>query len=436
MNLIALVLYGLVNGAMVGVHLLKKNRVYEFPFWAGALSLGWFFPMAIGGFVNAKMYPDAAYSTGMIFASLCSIALWVGFSKAIKERPPKVSWLDAQFDRDKLFVAGAALSVMGFYFLWKLNNLPEEMLRQTQWSGATVKYLFLGSIAVIGALVLWILYLDQDKILAPKLLLFIAPTFLSLLQAAVGGRRGVMMNLAAYIFVTLWFVKRIILPRWLLFSGVLFGLALVNSIESYRIIMSKKNVSLSERLKETSRIDFTSGSKGAMKSVAGDFSNYIFLRQVVAEDFQLDFGLSHWNGMIFNFVPGQWVGKDLKKALMVNTEYNAFSVVSERYGHHFGVGTVTTGYYDAFASFGWLGFFKFWLIGWMMGTLYRNGMNGSFLGILLYVYMLSSGMHAISHGTHAVLVSNWIYFLVLGYPVIHYAKIDQETETQALYQKC
>lgn len=423
MNLITLLLYVIVNVAMVLSCLLKKNRVYEFPFWAGVLALGWFFPMALGGYVNVDRYPGSAYAMGMLFASLCTIALWAGFNQARQAHPSRPSWLDIRFNRDRLIQVGILLSAVGFYFVWKLNSLPEELLRKTQWTGATVKYLFLAKIGTFGFLVLWLLYLDQKRLFAPKLLVFIAPTFLSLLTAALGGRRGIMMSLASYIFISLWFVRRFSLPRWMLCSGVLLGLALVNSIQTYRIIMDQSDTALTERLKQASSIDFTQGTESALEEGGGDFNNYIFLRQVVAEDFQYDYGLRHWNGMIFNFVPAQWVGRELKNTLMYPFSYNAFTTVSERYGHNFGVGSVTTGYYDAFASFGWLGFLKFGLVGWLMGMLYRHAMKGDFLGMLLYVSFLSNAMHAISHGTQAVLVSEWGYFLLLGYPAIHLAKL-------------
>lgn len=429
MNLFSLALYGLINGTMVAYYLLGKKRIYEFPFWAGALSLGWFYPMAIGGYMNASHYPDSAYANGMFFASICAVALWVGFAKSLKRVPLNPSWLGTKFDSNKLITACSLLTVGGLFFYWKLESLPQEFRAQTQWSGVAVKYLFLSSIFQFGFIGLWMVYLGQKKMFSPRILVFLTPSLLLLLKVAViGGRRSEMMNLVSFIFVSLWFVRRRAPPSWLFAVGAGLGLILINSIGTYRGIMANKELSLSERLQEASQADYTSESKTLMKKGGGDFNNYIYFRQVVAEDFQFDFGLNHWNGLIFNYVPAQIVGSELKKSLMIPFKYNAVSVAESRYRHKSGVGSVTTGYYDAFASFGWFGFLKFWLVGWLMGILYRYGMKSSFLGMLLYVYMLGPAMHSISHGTHLFLVTKWVYFFILALPFLHFAKVHPSPE--------
>jgi len=308
-------------------------------------------------------------------------------------------------------------------------SLPTEMLAQTQWSGATVKYFFLSSVFQFGFIGLWIVYLSQGKIWAPRILLFLIPGLLLLLQAAViNGRRAEIMNLGAFIFVSLWLVRRVVPPSWVLGITVVLGLILINSIGTYRSIMSHTEISLSERIQKASKADYTSTSKNLIKEGGTDFDNYIYLRQVTAEDSYYDFGLQYWNGLVFNYVPAQLVGRGIKNSLMIPFKFNAISVANSRYGHKYGTGSVTTGYYDAFASFSWFGCVKFWLVGWLMGVLYRCGMERRFLGILLYVYMLGTAMHSISHGTQAILVSKWVYFFLMAYPALYFAKIKLSPE--------
>ena len=312
MNLIALLLYGVVNGAMVFYHLLKAERIYEYPFWAGTLALGWFYPMAIGGFFNVQNYPDGAYANAMLFATACTLAAWYGFSKGMKQLNSKPSWLDARFDYHRLIQGGTILCCVGFFFHWKLQSLPEEMLAQTQWSGATVKYLFLSSVFIFGFITLWLVYLSQRKFLAPRLLVLIVPSLVLLLEAAVlQGRRSAMMDVVSYIFISLWFTRRITLPRWALVWGLILGLILINSIGTYRIIMGSKELSLRERFQQAANADYTSESKKMIKEGGSDFNNYIYLRQVIAEDMQFDFGLKHWNGLVHNYVPAQIVGRGI-----------------------------------------------------------------------------------------------------------------------------
>ncbi|QBG45956.1 hypothetical protein EGM51_00460 [Verrucomicrobia bacterium S94] len=426
MNLIALIAYGGVNISMFLFHLLGKNRIYQFPFWAAAIALGWFFPQCVGGFRTADQYPGSAYATGLIFATFCTVALWAGFYSGHEKMDYSPAWLNAKFDRKRLYIAGAILCLGGFYFRYKLMSLPEEVLAMGQWSGAAVKYLFLASIFVFGFLSIWFLYLSQNRLIVAQYLLFLIPSLLMLFQAAViNGRRRAMMNLVSYLFVAPWFVRRIVLPRWLIVSGLCVGLLLVNSIGIYRSIMKNSDESFLTRLKQIVATDLTSESEEVIEKGGAEFNNYIYLRQVHVELGKFDWGIKHWNGLVFNYVPGQLIGRATKKALMLPV-LNEIKLANEMYGHVFLTGTTATGYLDAFASFGWLGFIKFYAIGYLMGVLYRHAMQGLFLGQLLYVYVLSQAMHAISHGTHMILFSIWVYFFALGYPVLRWARAEAE----------
>jgi hypothetical protein len=433
MNLVALISYGAINVAIVAYYLRGKGRFYQFPFWAGVIALGWFFPQAVGGYLNVMVFPENAYMDGMFFATLCTAALWIGYAVASSKKASKPSWLDAPFDIQKLYWAGAVLCVFGFFFQWKLWSLPEEMLTQAIWSGATVKYRFLASVFKIGFLSLWLIYLNQNRIVAPKLLLFIIPALLMLFSAVVlRGRRAEMMNLVAYLFVSLWFTRRMAVPRWIITTGLIGGIVFINGIGTYRAIMMKnKTDSLSERLSLASNADYLSSIKKNMEKSGSEFKNFIYYRQAYVDSGAYDFGCAHWNRFIFNFVPAQIVGRDVKKSLMFkwleNEDPRLFA--AERYGHARKTGSTSTGYTDAFGSLAWFGFVKFLLVGAIMGTLYRHAMYGSFLGQLLYVYTLGTAMHAISHGTQRILVSVWVYFFALGFPVLYRAKLKKVEDT-------
>lgn len=429
MNLISLILYGAINLAMVLHHLNKKGRYTQLPFWTGMVALGWLYPQTIGGYINASDFPENAYADGMFFASLCTGALWVGFSLALKRKPTaRGSWLAAPFDLQKLYYAGSILCLFGFFFQWKLRSLPEEMLAQTQWTGVTVKYLFLGSVFKIGFITLWLAYLNYSRRLILKYLIFIVPCLLLFLEAAVlRGRRAEMMELLAYMTIGLWFVRRLAAPRWFIVGGLVFGLVLINGIHTYREIMKNKDTSLSERLSLAANADYMETSKKSMGDSGEEFKNYIFYRQVHADIGFYDLGTVHWNRFVFNYVPAQIIGKKIKKSLILKPgDVHITQIAKERYGHVGKIGTTTTGYKDAFGSFGWFGFIKFLLIGFVMGTLYRHAMAGAFLGQLLYIYFLTKGMQSVSHGTNDILVRVWVYFFALGYPVLIWARAKKE----------
>ncbi|RLA19216.1 MAG: hypothetical protein DRQ56_05890 [Gammaproteobacteria bacterium] len=425
MNLFALILYGAVNVLMVSYYLLEHGRFYQFPFWAGVIALGWFFPQAIGGYLNVSEFPENAYVDGMLFATLCMIALWVGFEGTVHKNPVvRRSWLGAPFNSNRLYWVAVIFCLFGFFFQWKLWSLPEEILAESQPSGVVVKYLFFGNIFKFGFIALWLLYLSQIRVLVPKMLIFIVPSLCLFIEAALlRGRRAGMMDLVSYLIVSLWFVRRIAVPRWFIIVGLSFGLVLINGIRTYRLILMDKDTPWSERLSEAARADYLEASKRNMDKSGSEFKNYIFYRKIHDDLGIYDWGTSHWNRFVHNYVPAQITGREFKESLMLKpTDIEIKEMIKIEYGHVVKRGTTTTGYKDAFASFGWFGFVKFLLIGWIMGVLYRSAMQGAFLGQLLYIYVLTKGMQSVSHGTNDILVRVWIYFFTLGFPILLWAR--------------
>lgn len=426
MDLFALILFGVISGGIVLYSLWGRGRFYEFPFWVSMIALGWFYPQAIGGYVVRDSYPGYAYSDALLFASLCIAALFAGFNGALHK--VKSGLLSIEFNPKRLYWSGVGLCLFGFYFQWKLFSLPDEVLAVSQWSGVAVKYLFLANVFKIGFLILWISYLRMGRLVYPKYLIFIIPCMLLFLEAAVmRGRRAGMMDLVSYVIVGLWFCRGIQIPRWFLVSGLVGGLVFINGIHHYRVIMSQKDLSLTEKLSEAANTDYMASSKKRMAGAGIEFSNYVYYRYVIAEERQYDYGAVHWNRFVFNYVPAQVVGREFKDNLYFEYAVEDYDDIAEReYNHSFKLGSTETGFTDAFGSFGWFGFIKFALIGYLMGRLYSNAIRQKFLGQLLYLYCLTVAMQCVSHGTNDILIRVWIYFFTFGMPVLYFARNEQD----------
>lgn len=422
MELLTLILYGLINSSMVLFYLRKKGQFCNFPFWAGTIAMGWFFPQALGGYFYYSRFPENSFWEAMLFASLCSLFLWAGYTKGIQQKVLSRSWLSTNFDGNALYLAGMILCLFGFFFEWKLLNLPEEILSQSQWSGITVRYLFFAGAFKIGFLTIWLLYLHQPKWFIPSMLLFLIPSLILLLMPVIlHGRRAEMMNMAAYIIIGLWFTRRISFPRWFVITGLLCGLLIINGIGMYRNLLHNESIPLLKRLHQAITADYLTQVDKITQESGPEFINYIYFRQAIEDNLAFDFGLRHWNMFVFNYVPAQLVGKNFKNSLMMDLP-NERAITYKEFGHIAVPGTTITGYFDAYASFGWLGFVKFFLIGLIMGKLYKHALQNNFLGQLLYLFFITSAMHAITHSTNQVLVRNWVYFFLLGYPILHIAK--------------
>jgi len=444
MELFSLILYAAVNGWIFISYLTgPKGKIYEFPFWMALMAVGWFLPQAVGGFVNVYSYPQGTYASALFFATLCSIALWVGYEKAAKKSIKTASWLGMHFQSQKLYLVSAGLILFGFYFHFKLSSLTSEQITTTefgQWTGLPVQYLFLSGAFKIGVLALLLLYWGQRRLINTRFLIFLIPSFLLMLMPILlAGRRADMMELVAFFLIPLWFVRRWVVPRTLLITSLMAGIILINGIGLYRGTMNTMtDLPLIERIQMALNQDYRAENLEIFVNTGPEFDKYVLRMDAVNELGSFDFGLSHWNMLVFNYVPAQIVGRELKSSLLVPiiTPYDAGLLVHQYQGMS---GATDTGYLDSFASFSWLGFIKFYLIGTIMGLIYRYAMQGYFLPRLLYPYLLTVGMHAITHTTNDVLVRMWVYFLFFGFPIYYWARsrgsqsirvIEQQTVSQ------
>lgn len=425
MSLAFLLAYGICNIAMVTYYLFSgKSRYFEFPFWFGAIGLGWFFPQAIGGYHGMDSLPDGYFQKGMMFATLCTVAVWVGYVQASNRSEERggARWLMERYDPVRLYYSCTFLCVMGFFFYYKLQTLPKELLATSQWTGAPVKYLFLSGMFKIGFIGLFILYLNEGKLVNVRFFLLIPCFVMLILPVLLRGRRADMMNFIAYTSFPLWFVRRFSIPRIWIITGLVAGIILINAIQLYRSAMKEfADLALGERFHVAFHQNYLEENEKLLDAPGVEFEKYIYRLAACEKLGAYDFGVSHWNEFVFNYVPAQWVGRTLKQCLMIEciSPYMAGRQVFSFTGTS---GATDTGYMDAFASFGYFGFIKFWFIGLMMGTLFKKAMMGFFLPQLLYAFSLTAAMHSVTHTTNEILVRIWIYFLIFGYFLFRYSR--------------
>ena len=132
-----------------------------------------------------------------------------------------------------------------------------------------------------------------------------------------------------------------------------------------------------------------------------------------------DFGFYHWNRFVFNYVPGQLVGDEIKASLMLDIGSIDADLAKVNFTRSYY--TTLTGFADSFKSFGYLGVLKFWLVGLLMGWLRKPRSYNTFP--VLYVWMFVSSLHIITHDTHWVPNSLFQGLVFLGIPIVASLKL-------------
>ena len=422
MELITLTLYLGLNIVMMFSYTLRKGDIYKAPFWFGAISLGWFAPQAIGGYQNYNIFPPSSFTSGMLFAFLCNLAFWLGWFVSVRRPLRESSILTIDFNENKLFAASTFLAIFGFYFQWKLWSLPEDMLIGVAWSGTVVKYWFLSGVFKFALIILWLMFLNKySKIKKKYILILLIPCFYLMFEAAVfRGRRAEIMNIVAYVLIGLWFIRAFVPPRISILTGLVLGLVFINAIGIYRSLMYKSDLPFQQRVDAVLSADYVSYSQKVLDDSGEEFKNFIYQREAIENIGEYDLGLYHWNEFVFNYVPAQVIGSEFKESLRFPLN-DSRDLAQNQFSHYWKNGTTSTGYSDAFASFGWLGFIKFILCGYIMGCLYKYCSKGYILPMILYIYLLNYAMHAVTHGTNEILIRQWVYFIFLVFPFLYFS---------------
>jgi hypothetical protein len=394
----------------------KPERVYQYPFLAGVVMAGWLLPQAIG-LLGYPGLPDGGYETAMMVAILCTIALHLGYTRQVAP----VRALRWKFDPQRLLFGALFLSLFGTLFTLLLDDLPEEMLQQTQWSGTTVLYFTLAQTQLYGLALAAIVYALERSKLALAICIFDLFFYLGVIVLA--GRRSLTIKLVLIILLALWFNRRIVAPRIAVAIGIIAATLFVGSAGEYRALTGTASYGGSgghvPTWEELRSIDFV----GNMAKLISDGSEFSELRIAINDVSAIqvtggyNLGEAYWNSFIFATIPAQIVGKDVKDALMFdlhNVAYDVFQFEAQTGGTH-------TFISDTFLAFWYFGAVVFFVIGRIMSALYRAAMSGHIFAQVAYMTSVTDALTAITHDSF-IFFSSWFFFACFMLPILIFAK--------------
>lgn len=119
-NLLVIICLGLL-----GWGIIRIERIYQYPFFMGALFISFILPQAFALIDNPGSVSREALERVLFISCLCAAACWIGY-----EIKPNKKWLvklNIVIDERKLFRAGIALMLMG----WLFNFLLVRTIAQT-----------------------------------------------------------------------------------------------------------------------------------------------------------------------------------------------------------------------------------------------------------------------------------------------------------------
>lgn len=376
------------------------------------MSLGQMLPQLTTIYFLPQIY-DRSIMYNLLFTMItCNWAFYLGSKKEYTSLPYKV--LDI---REKYIIVLIVLFAPCSYLFDKIVSAGHAGIETGADGVIAFQFQALGYISLILSLV----YLQKHKLtplLSGCLLLSTYP-ILHYAFGIYGSRLStfIVALLYAYLFTIKYPQKYNIIKK--VFT-IFFAVGCIGSL-SISEVRTKMGDETSGGIGNINYIDnmkkaFSGGSYSYLAGM--DLGNAALGIDHCYKENEFNFGLFVWNGFVFNYVPKRLVGQDVKDGLIVPFK-------ADKYIQYLTNGiTCTTGYYDAFSSFGWLGFIVFYTLARLFAWLKSRGKYSTFY-MMIYFFMLSNVAVAITHGLQLVLAK--MEFLILLFIILFFLLYRKKT---------
>lgn len=399
----------------------KRERFYTFPFLSGLIWLGFILPGFLGVYLNRNylQIPEDALFRALTMTILCALACFGGWQ--VRCRP--FACMDWTFSDRKLEIGANCLVFIGAMFYFVMNRLPDDVVRAnagagTGASGILVAYHFFSKLLVYGFVLNLLLYLKHRKRVTLCILFLCGIFFFD--RIIIAGRRGVTFEFLLSIALALYFYRGYLVPRKYIVI-MIFGFTIALPCAGlYRNITKNPDLTIAEKASKLIEADYSSALREVLEEGGGEIREMTWVIQAAHLTNDYDYGLYHWNLLVFNFVPAQIVGSDVKESLKLDImHHEELAVQATPYVSL--PGCTPTGMADCFRSFWYFGFVKFLIISFIMHQMYINAKKGNIACQVFYILLLTEALLSITHLTQRF-VSSGIHLLVFTVPVFYLAR--------------
>lgn len=391
MAIVYLYLFIVICIGIVLWSLIRLERAYQYPFIMGAIFISFIFPQAFSLYDNPGSVSPTALSRVFLMSCLCAAMCWVGY-----QLPPNKQWLkrlNVVVEDKKLLRMGIVLLAISSFFQILLWNTEIQIAANGNWTGVATIYLFFTRLSYIA---LAIFLMELIKRPSVQHFAFTSLAAVTPILAILNGRRQPIMTFLIIIGLAFWFVKRYIPPRIVFASLIILGLYFIPLFGHLRgdtwQLVAKGDV---QELSSTSQESLETLMEGDVL----ELRNAALIMDASTRIGQYGYGTGYWDALVFQFVPGQIIGRELKNSLQFRWGARR-GALSYFYRYSIPNGTTPTGMGDAFREFDYFGCLFFALVGMLFRILWISANHfKSVPSMLLYIGLISPAMLTITHGT-------------------------------------
>lgn len=394
--------------SLLGWGLIRLERIYQYPFFMGAIFISFILPQGFSLLMSPGPVSQQALERVLLMSCLCAAMCWVGYQLPLSRT--LITKLDVAINPKKLFHGGIIFIGVGSVSNFLISRLPDAVRDNTQWTGVITIYAFFAGLIYPGLTVILLSTLRRPTV--GKIILTACAAALPLQAIIFYGRREPTATFILTIGLSLYFVHRLVPPRWVAVSVVVLALFAIPLTASYRTIAKTGDWN------QLSQLNPLESLESFVKE--GEFlelRNAALLMDAAIQTHQYGWGTEYWNTLVFRFIPAQLVGNDLKKSLQIQiVNYDLQSL----YGYRIPTGLTITGVGDAFTQFDYLGCLFFFFLAYLFKNLWISAIyRDSIVSQVFYVSLFAPAMISVTHGTVRFFPDFFFNFIFIGCVVLY-----------------
>ncbi len=352
----------------------KKDRIYQYPFLVSGFSVVFLLPQIIS-LINdpGTVVTDAALSRVLFMSILCIGASWIGY-----QIPIPANWLlKKPTNLNQKYLSGMSFVYvgLGLFFTILLTVLPDGQKIELTGQGSgllTIIIFMMRGFLYLGFPIILLKIFKSNKTLFSKIIPLLFAISIPLYHAIFWGRRSSTFLLFLSISISLYFTKKFTIGKPLIVAGIILALILNLNISEYR------NVLISGEWGQLQDIEYLENTKDYLQdNKILELRNAAVMMDLTTKTGRYGLGTLYWDQFVFQFIPGQLIGREKKDSLMLKKSIR---------GHHLPLfynyrksgGTTATGIGEAFTQFDYFGCLVFAIAGlickfwWLRSLTWNN----------------------------------------------------------------
>lgn len=369
----------MILGVLVFLYYFMKPAGYLMaPFLYAAVHIGWLVPQFYT-VAETTFGLDNAIWTYAVMSSICLMSVVAAWELSQRTRM-RITAANIRNDNvlkgnGAYIVTGGILGVVVVTTILIGSTSLEERMSST-WSGALTIYYFFQNLKAVGLFLALYLAITRKTKLAFALLAISVLIYLPLIT--IYFRRRAIFEFLIIAIAAIYLAKGYRVPRIAIIAGFIGGTLLVASIGEFRSLARDPITGTwhMPSLSEISEVDLLRRAPligEGNDDNAKEATNGTYLIHASALSDTHTSGATSWNRFIFQYVPGQLVGYEIKDALMVETGMS--DIITYQLSHETSAGSTITGPAEAYLEFGFFGFLFFAIPSYWLGKFWQHGVR-------------------------------------------------------------